>query len=140
MSTNPIRGEYELTFFDPPRKWRITMNEQAVVEAQLEVRRGRKQAFELWLAGISDWTTEDWRLLLWAGCRRYQKDLTEDELGDEMDGGALMEFRAVVINWMANLYPESSKKKLDEAVSLANRVNRLNAPGTPASGSPSASA
>lgn len=128
--SNPIRGEYELGFFQPPRKWKLTMNEEAVCEAQLEVRRGKKLPFDNWLAGIESWSTEDWRLILWAGCRRYDKDLTEDALGEEMDGAMLLELKPIVFDFMSKRYPESAKKKLVEALTAIRAAHGMKTHGT----------
>lgn len=128
--SNPIRGEHELSFFDPPRKWKITMNEEAICEAQLEVMRGKKIPFDLWLAGIDGWSTEDWRLILWAGCRRYDKEVTQESIGEQMDGGMLLELKAIVIRWMSERYPESAKKKLAEVVASIKEGAKQRTHGT----------
>jgi len=128
---NSVRGEYFLDL-DKKRQWKITMNEEASIESVLAVRRGERMSFEKFVSECSSWTSEDYRLLLWAGLRKYDKELTEEAAGELMVGSKSMEFRAIVLDWAMSRYPESAKKKLEEVLSRVPQSQRprQNSPGT----------
>lgn len=119
MSTNPIKGEHTLAFLSPPRKWRVTMNEEAICEAKLQIKHEKRTSFDQWLGSMGQWTTEDYRLFLWLGCHKYDNAVTEESLGEEMDGGSLLELKSFALEWLSARYPASAKKKLADAVERA---------------------
>lgn len=121
--SNPEKGVYTLSFFDPPRRWKVSQNEEVVIEAELEVRRGEKVPIDTWLLGmIAGWTAQDWRLFLWAGCRHFDKKVTEEQLGGEMTGTALMQFKVVATSFYRDRIensPVPTLKKNVDAIGAA---------------------
>jgi len=108
-------GTIPITIGGEAKQWRLDTNDMCEVEALLQVRRGARLDF-VWayLPQISTWTSEDYRLVLWAGLRYLDKELTEEKVGAELSLLEAQEFRLAFSQWANSMLPEALKKKVVE--------------------------
>jgi hypothetical protein len=108
-------GTFPVTVGGEVKQWRLDTNDMCEVEALLQVRRGEKLDF-VWgyLPLVSTWTSQDYRLVLWAGLRYLNKDLTEQDVGAELSLLEAQDFRLEFSKWANSMMPDSLKKKVLE--------------------------
>ena len=112
---------------DKTRTWKLSFNELATLEATVATRTGEKKSWVRFLADAANWTSEDYRLFYWVGLRRYDKELTEEQVGEWLDADTIEKTLGAM---MESLVPESRRqKKVPEEATVSTLIGTASSAG-----------
>ena len=111
MSTRR-RGEFTLQL-DKPRTWRLRWKDAKAIEDALSQTNGKAPVN--WMAfrsKMSDWTLDDYAIVIWAGVRHDWPGVTVEQVMEEADWTVTDEFAVSFAKSLEDTMPDDVKKKV----------------------------